>query len=233
MLAKNWMTKTVVSINACDSIKNAVDLMKKNEISMLPVLENNVLAGIVTEADLKFVSVLNNLGGTYSENQNNVFCIKIREVMSQNFVTIPDDYTIAEAAEQLLVYKIIGAPVVNKKKELIGLITHTDILRALIMFTGAGKSRVQFAVEVANQQGCIKKITDLVRSLGGRINNVVTSLSRAPDGCIRVYIQAYNFDLPRLEQLKESLDTQGKLLYIIDHNAKVREIYWQDEDVIH
>ena len=51
-LAKDVMSKPVISIEASHSIKEALGLMKKNKIRRLAVTENKSLVGLVTERRL-------------------------------------------------------------------------------------------------------------------------------------------------------------------------------------
>jgi len=88
-------------------------LMAKFRISGVPITENNVLVGIITNRDLRF------------ENDHNK---KIYEVMTkENLVTAPEGTTMAEAKEILTSHKIEKLPLVDEKGHLKGLITIKDI----------------------------------------------------------------------------------------------------------
>ena len=52
MLVKTWMSSPLISINVNDSMQDAIKLLKRHHIKMLPVLENGDLVGIVTDRDL-------------------------------------------------------------------------------------------------------------------------------------------------------------------------------------
>ncbi|MCD6272395.1 MAG: CBS domain-containing protein [Deltaproteobacteria bacterium] len=225
MLVKNWMNKKPVTINADATVQDAVDLMLKNEIRLLPVLENDLLVGVVTDRDLRKASVPD-LDIQPADDPDDKFSrIKIKEIMTTEPVSIPSDYTIQEAAEVFLVNKISGAPVLNDKKEMLGLITQADIFRAMILFTGTGDKGIRFAVDQVNSSGCIKEITDIIRDHGGRVNSVMTSVKRAKEGHIKIYITAYNIDAPSLRRLKEILEEKRILLYMMDNDGNERTIY--------
>lgn len=225
MLVKNWMNKKPVTINADATVQDAVDLMLKNEIRLLPVLENDLLVGVVTDRDLRKTSVPDLDIEPARDPGDELSRIKIREIMTAEPVSIPLDYTIQEAAEVFLVNKISGAPVIDNKKEMLGLITQADIFRAMILFTSTGDKGIRFAVDQVNFSGCVKEITDLIRDHGGRVNSVMTSVKRAKEGHIKIYITAYNIDAPSLRRLKEILGKKSTLLYMIDNSANERTIY--------
>lgn len=52
VLAKNIMTKHVVTIEPDKTIEEASDIMKKNKIKKLPVIENGKVMGIITASDI-------------------------------------------------------------------------------------------------------------------------------------------------------------------------------------
>ena len=56
MLVKTWMSSPVIFINLNDSMQDAIKLLKRHHIKMLPVLENGDLVGIVTDRDLSKAS---------------------------------------------------------------------------------------------------------------------------------------------------------------------------------
>ena len=53
MLVNDWMNTPVVTIGAPSKLERAVRLMTENEISILPVVDEDKLVGIVTDRDLK------------------------------------------------------------------------------------------------------------------------------------------------------------------------------------
>ncbi len=55
VLAKNIMTKNVVTIEPDKTIEEASDIMKKNKIKKLPVIENGKVMGIITASDIVIV----------------------------------------------------------------------------------------------------------------------------------------------------------------------------------
>ena len=52
-LVSSIMVKDVISLSPRDTIKDAIDIMKKNEIGCLPVVQNDQLVGIITIADIR------------------------------------------------------------------------------------------------------------------------------------------------------------------------------------
>jgi acetoin utilization protein AcuB len=89
------------------------------------------LVGIVTDRDLRHALPSRAVGLEMHEIPHLAEKIPIWEVMSRAVVTIHREAPIEEAARLLLKYRIGGLPVV-KGETLVGIITKTDLVRALI-----------------------------------------------------------------------------------------------------
>jgi acetoin utilization protein AcuB len=224
MLVKNWMSTEVVTADVKDSMQEAMMLLKQHNIKMLPVIKNDKLVGIVTDRDLKRASASDATTLEIHELLYLLSKIKVEEIMTKNPITVPDDFTIEEAAEMLLTNKISGLPVIDSEKQLVGVITQTDMFKVLISLTGVGKKGVQFAFLLEDQPGSLKTVADIIRKHGGRMVSILTSYDRVPQGYRNVYIRMYAIDRTDLAKLKAELKESAKLLYMVDHHENRREI---------
>jgi acetoin utilization protein AcuB len=225
MLVKNWMSKPVITIDVDASMNDAIKLLKNHNIKMLPVMEKGKLVGIVTDRDIKRASASDATSLEIHELLYLISKIKIREIMTQNPITVPHDYTVEETAEILLKHNISGVPVIDPYREVVGTITQNDIFRILISLTGAEKRGIQFGVEVEDRPGSIKEITDIIREYGGRMASILTSYDRAPEGYRRVYIRMYGIDRFKINKLKEAIGEKASLLYLVDRREVHRETF--------
>jgi len=225
MLVENWMNRNVVTVDAEDSMLDAMKLLKEKNIRRLPVLRKGKLVGIITDRDLKKASPSE---ATTLEAHELLYLtakITVKEIMTPNPVTVPFNYTVEEAAAILLDRKISGLPVVDKDGTVVGTITQTDIFRVLISVTGFGKEAIQFAFSLEDRPGSIKEVADIIRKYKGRMASILSSFEGAPEGFRTVYIRAYGLDRERLADLKKELKGAAKLLYVIDHKENKREIF--------
>jgi acetoin utilization protein AcuB len=225
MLVKNWMGEPAITIEADSYLKDAIWLLKQHRISMCPVMKFGLLVGIVTDRDLKRVSPSDVPSFDMHELVESISRVKVKTVMTQNPVTIPYDYTVEEGAEVLLGHKISGVPVVDQVKKPIGVITKTDLFRALFSLTGISKKGIQFAFQVIDRPGAIRDITDILRDYGGRIASVLSTRGKAKKGFIKVYIHAYGFDPVSRQRVTEVISDKAPPLYMVDHEAKTRTIH--------
>jgi acetoin utilization protein AcuB len=225
MLVKDWMSKTVVTVDMEDSMHEAIRLMKDHDIHMLPVMKRGQLVGIVTDRDVKRSSASDATTLEIHELLFLISKIKVKDIMTKDPITVAYDYTIEETAEILLKNKISGAPVMNGEGEVVGAITKADIFRALISLTGVGSRGIQFAFQIEDRPGSIREVADIIRSYGGRMVSILSSYEGVPKGYRRVYIRMYGIDRLKLPRLKDELREKATILYMVDHRENRREIY--------
>jgi len=137
--AENVMILEPVSIGIDATVSEAIDLMKEYKIGGIPVIkDDNVLVGIVTNRDLRF------------ENQ---MTKKISEIMTKDLITTDQETDLDTAAHILQKHKIEKLPIVNKKNQLVGLITYKDITktkdRPSSCKDNKGRLRVAAAIGIA------------------------------------------------------------------------------------
>lgn len=225
MLVSNWMSKDVITVDVDDPMYNAVKLMKKNAIRMLPVLKKGKLVGIITDRDLKRSAASDATMLDVHELLYLVSKIKVRDIMTKEPITVPQNYTVEETAEVLLKNKISGVPVVDQNGDVVGMITQTDLFLVLISLTGVGTFGIQFAFQLEDRPGSIKEVADVIRKFGGRMVSILSSYEEVPEGYRKVYIRMRSIERPNLQKLREELSRTAALIYMVDHRENLREIY--------
>ncbi len=93
----DWMTETVLAVETFDSISIARQLMAKHRINQLPVLDNDVLVGIVTDRDLRDAyptSMMIDRGKAIDRFADSV---TVEEVMSHDVFTVRPDTPLKKA----------------------------------------------------------------------------------------------------------------------------------------
>jgi acetoin utilization protein AcuB len=225
MLVKNWMSKEVVTVHVNDTMQDAVKLLRKHGIRMLPVLEQGELVGIVTDRDMKRASASDATTLDVYELIHLISTIKLKHIMTKNPITVPFDFTVEETAEVLLKNKISGVPVVNHDSKIVGTITQTDLFKVLISLSGARTKGMQFAFEAEDYPGSIKELADILRQYGGRVASILSSYDNVTAGYRKIYIHLYGIDRSRLPELKSELRKTATLLYLVDHRENLRELF--------
>jgi acetoin utilization protein AcuB len=225
MLVKDWMSTKVITVEVKDSMQQAINLLMEHDISMMPVLEEGKLVGVVTDRDLKRASPSD---AVMLDIQRIIYLLSKLEVgaiMSRFPVTLSIDHTVEEAAEIMLNNKIYGAPVVDASGEIRGIITKNDMFKAMMALSGLSHRGVQFGFVLEDRPGSIKEITDVIRGYNARLVSVLSCYELAPAGYRNVYIRAFDVDRESMGSMKEELRKKAKMIYMVDHRDNLREIY--------
>jgi len=231
MLVKYWMRKDVVPIEADASMQEAMERMKENQNALLPVVIGRELVGVISDRDLKRASASDATTLDIHELMYLLAKIKVSQIMSKKPISVRPDDTLEEAASLLLKHKFSGAPVVDAKGAVIGVISQMEIFKALISLSGFEHRGIQFAFQVEDRPGSIKEVTDVIRGCGGRLVSILSSYERAPVGYRLVYIRAFGIERNQMPKLLDDLREKAPLLYMVDHRDGVREEYIESNRV--
>jgi acetoin utilization protein AcuB len=225
MLVKEWMSKNVITVDVKATLQDAINLMMEHDISLLPVMEEGKLVGVVTDRDVKHASPSDASLLDFQTVMYHVARLEIGSFMSTNPVLIPIDVTIEEAAELLMQHNVSGAPVVDGAGQVKGVITKNDLFAALISMTGLTRKGVSFGFQVEDRPGSIQAVTDVIRKFGGRLVSIVTTYQTAPEGYRHVYVRAFDLDRNTFSEMVQELQKAARLLYTVDHRDNKRQFY--------
>jgi CBS domain-containing protein len=120
VLVRDYMSRPVIGVARDTEFHAAFDLMRHRKLHHLPVVEAGRVVGIVAERDLLLAAA--NFGPAE---------VPVEEIMRAPVVCVSDRSTLRSAA-RILVDKHIGSlPVLNARKELVGIITETDVFKVM------------------------------------------------------------------------------------------------------
>jgi acetoin utilization protein AcuB len=166
MLIKKRMSSPVITVSPDLPIMQALDLMKKNRIRRLPVVQNEKMIGIVSEGDLLNASPSDATSLSVWELNYLLGKITVDEIMTKKVITVDEDTPIEEAAFLMDENKIGGLPVVANG-ELVGLITETDLFRIFLELMSARQPGVRVTALVPDKPGELDVITHAITEAGG------------------------------------------------------------------
>jgi acetoin utilization protein AcuB len=131
----DWMTKNPFTIEEDASVIEAIHLLKERNIRRLPVMKKGRLVGLVTEKMLFGYMPAKATSLDQWELHYLMSKTPVRAAMNAKPHTVLPDTPIAEAAKLLHDRKLNGVLVVNEGGDLVGLLTTTNALEALIWFS--------------------------------------------------------------------------------------------------
>jgi acetoin utilization protein AcuB len=225
MLVKDWMSKEVITVKVNDTLQQAINLMMDHQISTLPVVEDGKLVGIVTDRDVKRASPSSATLLDIQQALYHLSRLEVGAIMTAHAITVRPDLTIEEVAEIMLERRISGLPIVDDKGEIKGIITKSDLFKAMLSLSGLVKRGLMFGFLIENRPGSIRDLADVARKYKARILSILSSYDRAPEGYRYAYIRLFDIDRLALEDMKQELKEKAKMLYFIDRRENIREIY--------
>ena len=178
MLVRERMTVNPLTITENTPIFEAGELLRKNNISRLPVVKDGKLIGIITQQDL--LKVTPSAATTLSVWELNYVLskIQVKDGMTKNPVTISPDATLEEAAMIMRDKKVGALPVVEDGK-LIGIITESDIFDAFLDLMGLKHTGTRVAIDFEDRIGAIADLTEIIKDQG--VNIISLALFHLPN----------------------------------------------------
>ncbi len=134
-IVKEYMERKVVTCRKNDKIRYALNLMNQNDVSRLVVTnDNGDPVGLVTTNTFLTHSDYFENGKTRSRDYllpiGNKKDMIVADLLTEDLLTIDEHEDLATAASLMIKNKISGIPVVGKNKELAGVVTKFDVVRA-------------------------------------------------------------------------------------------------------
>lgn len=133
IMVRDWMSKDVVSAKPDMPITTAHQVMKKNRIRRLPVLEEDgTLLGIVTIGDVREASPSGATTLSIWELNYLWSQLTVKDVMTHKVLSVREDEPMINAARLMMENKISGLPVHDENNRVIGMVTESDVFRMLV-----------------------------------------------------------------------------------------------------
>jgi acetoin utilization protein AcuB len=176
MLVGERMAKDPIVIRDDTPIDKALKTMQDNKVRRLPVLnDKGALVGIVSERDLLFASPSPATSLSIYEIHYLLSRITVADVMTAEVITVTEDTPLEEAARIMADNRIGGLPV-ERKGDLVGIITETDLFKIFLELLGAREAGVRLTMLVPDEKGMLAKVTSEITELGGNIVSLGTFL---------------------------------------------------------
>lgn len=163
MSVSDFMTQDLVVVAPETKIFDAVDIMKKNNIHRLPVLENNHLVGLITEGTIQ--AAMPSKATSLSVHEVNYLLNKttVKDIMVKNVQTILPTASLEDGIYVMRKNNIAVLPVIDEADKLVGIITNNDIFDAFLKIAGYndGGTRIQIRI-LEDHKGILANIAKLL-----------------------------------------------------------------------
>ncbi|OGP50467.1 MAG: hypothetical protein A2Y79_06120 [Deltaproteobacteria bacterium RBG_13_43_22] len=207
MKIKYWMTKDPITVTPDILAVEAQKIMKENKIRRLPVVEKGKLVGIVTFRNLMEAAPSSATSLSIYELNYLIMKMKVKDLMKKNVITVSPEDTVIDAISLGMKHDIGGFPVLDEQGKLVGIVTETQISRAMMQLFGTNvKEEIIHIENVDLQTGTFGSIVAVAEKLGVKIISMFSVPKRTTD-LMRVYlrIQPVNNDKEKVvAQLKKT-----------------------------
>ncbi len=121
--------KEPISVSPGERVAHARRLMLDRNIGRLPVIENGIVAGIVTERDI--ANGMMNFRNLVPDNlqDERIRNLIVADIMTHNVKSVRTNTPISEVISLILNENIGGVPVLNLRDEMVGIISRRAIIK--------------------------------------------------------------------------------------------------------
>ncbi|MBC7888792.1 MAG: CBS domain-containing protein [Ferruginibacter sp.] len=162
MLTAELINNNIPRLQLQDSVSKALQLINDYRVTHLPVVTEDKYLGMISEDDLMDVEAEK---GTIEFLQENFITASVKE--NEHFLNA------VKCSNQ---FETTIVPVTNEEKELVGVITVTDLLKALGDFSGANEIGGIIVMEMERSQFSISEISRIVESNDATVLHLNTTI---------------------------------------------------------
>jgi acetoin utilization protein AcuB len=210
------MTKPVITVQPETPMPDALDLMRKEHIRRLPVVDKHgALVGIVSQGDLLKASPSEATSLNIHEMTNLLSKLPVEQIMTRKVITVSEDMPLEDAARIMADNEIGGMPVL-RGEQVVGIVTETTLFRIFLELLGARQAGIRVTATVPDKPGELASLTKAIYDLGGNIVSLGTFTGETPNkGLFTLKVEGVEVDAlkkaiePFVEQILDIRVTHG------------------------
>lgn len=204
MAVKDFMTRKVVYVSPDTTVAHTADMMREQGLRRLPVIENDRLAGVVTERTMAEASPSKVTSLSIYEMNYLLNKTKIRDIMARDVVTV-SPYASLEDAVYAMMKNQVGILPVVEAGQVFGVITEKDVFKAFLEVSGYGEEGIRVIITADDTVGTLAKIVDTISADNLNIKRTVVATRRSGKVAIEIQIDGK----ADVTDLREKLIKQG------------------------
>ncbi|MCX7862458.1 MAG: CBS domain-containing protein [Bacteroidales bacterium] len=208
MIAKELLSEFVTPLRTSDTANKALQWMEIYRISHLPIVNDKELLGLISDSDIYDLNSPEEPIGNHS--------------LSLSSPYVFEDQHIFEVVQKVSDHKLTVIPVLNEKKEYVGLITLQDLLVGLAKVTNVEKHGAIIVIEMNIRDYSLVEISQIIESEEAKILSLYISTT-TDSTKIDVTIKVNQDDISRI------IASLNRYNYIIKHtfldNSDLNDFY--------
>jgi acetoin utilization protein AcuB len=183
LLVRDSMTQEVVTVAPETTAAEALALCRMSRIRHLPVLQGGRLVGVISDRDLRAATPTLGDPARAEALQR----LRVADEMARDVVTARPEDPIEDAAMAMYERKIGCLPVIDGE-DLVGIVTSSDVLRALVRLVGVHEPGSRLEVALPSRSGSLAEVTGIIRDEGVDIVSVLASSEHEDEAGERVAV---------------------------------------------
>jgi acetoin utilization protein AcuB len=191
LLVRDSMTREIVTLAPDETVGTALALCRERRIRHLPVLKEGRLVGIISDRDLRSATP------AFGDRERAAALqeVLVEDVMATDVIAAHPDDPIEQAANTMRERRIGCLPVVEGG-ELVGILTASDVMKALIYLVGANEPGSRMEVAVPDRPGALAGAAGVFGMCGINIVSAAMGLTREPseEGALRERVVVFRVD---------------------------------------
>jgi acetoin utilization protein AcuB len=189
VLVKDVMHTDVVTVPPCAPLADAFRVTRRRGIRHLPVVDDGMLVGIVSDRDLK--RALPPPASGMEAPAPEFATMPVERIMTRAVITTGPTVSVEEAGRVMVSEKISALPVTEAGR-LVGIVTETDVVALLVRALGATEPSSRLEILFSPAGSALAEIVRTVEGAGVPIASVVTLA--APDGSREAILRVATID---------------------------------------
>lgn len=162
MLTIELINNNIPRLQLEDSVSKALRLISDFRVTHLPVVENDIFLGLISEEDL------------LDQDESKMPIKLMQETFIQAAVHDNEHFLSAVTISNQIDSTVV--PVINEENELMGVITTYDLLKTIGNFAGTNEIGGIIVLEMERSQFAISEISRIVESNGATILHLNTTV---------------------------------------------------------
>ena len=134
--AAQYMTSSVRPVSREISMRRLESLFEEHDFNAFPVVEDGKILGIVTKFD--FIKAFAFTPDQIAPHYEELMDLTVADVMTSTVAHADPDTPLTRVLQLMVHLKTRSLPVLNPERQLVGIISREDIMRALRQTTGGG-----------------------------------------------------------------------------------------------
>ena len=127
--ADQYMTRSVITVTPQVTLRDLKALFDKHDFNSFPVVDGGKMVGIVTKFD--FLKTFALTASQMVPHYDDLMKCPVQEIMTECVSSIEPTTPLTRVLELMVTLRARSFPVVDARRELVGMISREDVMRAL------------------------------------------------------------------------------------------------------